>query len=499
MTIEYFSYIGNVPGTNSYVYYPTINIANASYSGAAGLEQGSNGFGFVLPVDGSYVTFMQTNSTSPGAASYTFGGLTAGQTYTLEFYAARTPANTNDSGGGFTLNGTAYAAPPTTQWTEETYTFTATGTNETFAFAIDNIGGHTVGIDNMMLVQGAVDPFNFTGQVPTYGGFIYTPSDPNASFVGKAGLELAQPNFNFVTPPDNSYILFMQTSNGNGTAGSAGLTFNGLTAGQTYTIDFNAAAGPVGSPTNYSVNGTSYATPSATAWTAETYSFTATGSSETVSFAVTDTAGDHTVGINAVTLVICFAAGTKIATPEGERAVETLQRGDLVQTLGGRAMPVTWLGRQTVSTRFANPQRVLPIRIRAGALGDNVPCRDLLVSPDHALLVDDVLIQAAALVNGTSIERETNVPETFVYYHVEVDDHSLIFAENTPAETFVDNVDRLHFDNWAEHEAFYPNGKVINELPHPRAKSYRQVPLHIRESLAERALAIGCTSMMAVA
>jgi hypothetical protein len=100
------------------------------------------------------------------------------------------------------------------------------------------------------------------------------------------------------------------------------------------------------------------------------------------------------------------------------------------------------------------------------------------------------LIQAGALVNGTPIICETNVPTTFVYYHVEVEDHSLILAENTPAETFVDNVDRLGFDNWAEHEALCPNGKPINELPYPRAKSHRQVPVHTRIMLASRAQAI---------
>jgi hypothetical protein len=102
------------------------------------------------------------------------------------------------------------------------------------------------------------------------------------------------------------------------------------------------------------------------------------------------------------------------------------------------------------------------------------------------------LIQAGALVNGTSIIRETNVPTSFVYYHVEVDDHSLILAENTPAETFVDNVDRLGFDNWAEHEALYPNGKQVTELPYPRAKSHRQVPVSIRVMLGARALVL-CT------
>ena len=192
--------------------------------------------------------------------------------------------------------------------------------------------------------------------------------------------------------------------------------------------------------------------------------------------------------------VICFMAGTLIRTPNGEVAVETLKRGDLVLTSDGVSKPVRWLGRQTVSTVFADPLRVWPIRIKAGALGENVPARDLRLSPDHAVLVDGALIQAGALVNGTSIVRETAVPKVFVYYHVELDDHSLILAENTPAETFIDNVDRLAFDNWAEHEALYPDGKQIEELPYPRAKARRQVPVQMRVRLAERAQAIGAAA-----
>jgi hypothetical protein len=79
------------------------------------------------------------------------------------------------------------------------------------------------------------------------------------------------------------------------------------------------------------------------------------------------------------------------------------------------------------------------------------------------------------------------VPETFTYYHVELNDHSLILAENTPAETFVDNVDRLAFDNWREHEALYPDGEQIVEMMSPRAKAHRQVPRAIRERLSMRA------------
>ncbi len=191
---------------------------------------------------------------------------------------------------------------------------------------------------------------------------------------------------------------------------------------------------------------------------------------------------------------ICFMAGTMVRTPEGEVAVETLKPGDLVMTIDGVAKPMNWLGRQTVSARFADPLRSWPIRIKAGALDANVPSRDLRISPDHALLVQGVLVQAGSLVNGTSIVREPTVPDLFVYYHVELDDHSLILAEGTPAETFVDNVDRLNFDNWAEFEALYPEGKTVEELPYPRAKAWRQVPVYVRIFLAERAQIIGATS-----
>ncbi len=194
--------------------------------------------------------------------------------------------------------------------------------------------------------------------------------------------------------------------------------------------------------------------------------------------------------INALEKTICFMPGTLVRTPDGEASVETLKRGDLVATTAGIAKPVAWIGRQTVSTRFADPVRNLPVRIKAGAIGENSPVRDLLVSPDHAILIDGVLIHAGALVNGHSILRESDVPEIFTYYHVELEDHSLIFAEGVAAETFVDNVDRRNFDNWAEHEALYPNGSTIEEMAYPRAKAARQVPIAIRVQLGDRAAAI---------
>jgi Ca2+-binding RTX toxin-like protein len=203
-------------------------------------------------------------------------------------------------------------------------------------------------------------------------------------------------------------------------------------------------------------------------------------------------AGASVVWATGVEQVICFYPGTDIATPAGPRAVESLGIGDLVLTFEGAAAPVRWMGRQTVSTRFGDPMQVLPIRIRAGALGEGLPVRDLLVSPDHAILVGGLLVQAGALVNGASILRERRVPERFTYHHVELAAHALILAEGVPAETFVDNVARGAFDNGAEHEALYGHLPSIRELPNPRAKARRQVPARVLarlDALAETRLA----------
>lgn len=206
---------------------------------------------------------------------------------------------------------------------------------------------------------------------------------------------------------------------------------------------------------------------------------------------ISDVAGNIASGTGETfNAVICFLAGTMVRTPAGEVAIETLSMGDLVLTDAGEAKPVMWLGRQTVATRFADAARVMPVRIRAGALGEALPVRDLLVSPDHALLVDGVLAQAGALVNGSSIVRETAMGATFTYFHVELADHSLILAEGVAAETFIDNVDRMAFDNWDEHAALYPNGLALVEMELPRAKSARQLPAALRARLADRAAAL---------
>jgi hypothetical protein len=199
-------------------------------------------------------------------------------------------------------------------------------------------------------------------------------------------------------------------------------------------------------------------------------------------FATDNVGGEQTLTLDS-TNAPCFCAGTHIRTPGGEVNVESLKIGDLVTTADGRAVPVRWIGTRVVAVRFADPLRALPIRIKAGALGDGLPLRDLLVSPDHAMYLGGGLIQAGALVNASSIVREANMPAMFTYYHIETPDHALILAEGAPAETFIDNVDRLAFDNWAEHEILYGNSTPLTEMPYARAKSARQVPKDIRAKL----------------
>jgi hypothetical protein len=205
-------------------------------------------------------------------------------------------------------------------------------------------------------------------------------------------------------------------------------------------------------------------------------------------------------GFVSLDYVSCFLEGTRIATPAGERAVDTLAMGDLVTTADGGVAPVRWIGRRTLQAegetgyRFADPLVYLPVRIKAGGLGENLPARDLLVSMDHAVLIEGLLVQAGALVNGVSVVRETRLPETFTYYHIELADHALVLAEGVPAETFVDNVARMGFDNWAEHEVLYGNEPSIAEMPYPRVQSHRQVPPQVRDRIADRARALTAAS-----
>ena len=152
-------------------------------------------------------------------------------------------------------------------------------------------------------------------------------------------------------------------------------------------------------------------------------------------------------GAVTTTAVTCFAEGTHLATPEGPIAVEALRTGGMVLTASGAARPVRWIGyRQVDLTRHPDPGAVRPIRIRAGALAENVPHRDLLVSPDHGMLLDGMLIPARMLLNGASILREETWRRV-TYLHVELDRHDVLLAEGAAAESYLDTGNRDSFTN----------------------------------------------------
>lgn len=156
----------------------------------------------------------------------------------------------------------------------------------------------------------------------------------------------------------------------------------------------------------------------------------------------------------ALLTVQCFAEGTRIETSSGPVAVEDLSVGDMVVTGSGEQRPIRWIG-QTIArpARHSRPWDVNPVRVVAHAFGANLPERDVRLSPGHAIYVDGVLIPAGRLVNGATIVQET--VELIRYFHVELDSHDVLLAEGLPCESYLDDGNRLSFQNVGEFMALY--------------------------------------------
>src|SRR5690242_21009460 len=115
-------------------------------------------------------------------------------------------------------------------------------------------------------------------------------------------------------------------------------------------------------------------------------------------------------------------------------------------TVSGRPQPIRWIGQRRVNFRgHPNRQRILPVRIAAHAFGQGRPKRDLLLSPDHAVYVEDVLIPIRHLINGTTIVQIQR-PE-ITYYHMELPQHDVLLADGMPAESYLDAGTRSAFNN----------------------------------------------------
>jgi len=200
------------------------------------------------------------------------------------------------------------------------------------------------------------------------------------------------------------------------------IDLSALTAGIDYTISYASVGGavqsgdPVGNPSQSSEDG------------------------------VVTFADGSTLTFSNVELVICFTRGTHIETDRGPVAIEALSQGDLIVTKDSGLQPIRWIG-STVRTQkdLTVVPTLLPISIAAGALGPNMPSQDLLVSPQHRMLIksriaermfgkEEVLVAAKHLIGIAGIEVASDVTEV-EYFHFLFDKHEIVIANGAFSES----------------------------------------------------------------
>ncbi|WP_102226478.1 Hint domain-containing protein [Acidimangrovimonas sediminis] len=145
--------------------------------------------------------------------------------------------------------------------------------------------------------------------------------------------------------------------------------------------------------------------------------------------------------------VICFTPGTRIATPGGPRAIETLTPGARILTKDDGPQEVLWCGQRRLSgARLHALPHLRPIRFRAGAMGLGRPEPDLLVSPQHRMLVTgiaarrlfnqpEVRVAAEDLVNESTVTVDTRLREV-TYVHILLERHQIVWANGLETESF---------------------------------------------------------------
>ena len=198
--------------------------------------------------------------------------------------------------------------------------------------------------------------------------------------------------------------------------------------------------------------------------------------------------------------VACYAAGTRILAERGEVPVEALRPGDRVRTHSGRLAPVAWVGRTRVDlTRHPHPETAAPVRVQTNAIAPGVPCRDLLLSRDHALFLDGALVPVWQLANGATIARQDGLASV-TYFHVELDRHDILLAEGVAAESYLDTGNRSQFANAAGLTTLHPDFATPPDQHALRIwAQHGAAPLllggdsvtKLREQLTERAGALG--------
>lgn len=144
---------------------------------------------------------------------------------------------------------------------------------------------------------------------------------------------------------------------------------------------------------------------------------------------------------------ICYLSGTLIATPAGERSIESLNPGDEIIVLrhGSNAIErLIWVGRgvKNVATAENAPDEAgYPICISKDSLGSGVPYQDLYVTPEHSMYFDGMFVPARMLVNNATIFYDRKI-QKYSYFHIETQAHDLIYANGALSESFLDTGNR---------------------------------------------------------
>ncbi|MFC6586242.1 Hint domain-containing protein [Sulfitobacter pacificus] len=145
-------------------------------------------------------------------------------------------------------------------------------------------------------------------------------------------------------------------------------------------------------------------------------------------------------------VIPCFTPGTKIATPKGERLVQELKVGERVITRDNGIQEIRWVGARDMSgAELEKAPHLKPVLIRQGALGNDLPERDMMVSPNHRVLVAndktalyfeerEVLVAAKHLTDLEGVDI-VEVSQT-TYIHVMFDQHEVILSDGAWTESF---------------------------------------------------------------
>ncbi|MBU3001699.1 Hint domain-containing protein [Roseovarius nubinhibens] len=164
-------------------------------------------------------------------------------------------------------------------------------------------------------------------------------------------------------------------------------------------------------------------------------------------------------------IIPCFTPGTMIATPKGERKVEELEVGDKVITRDNGLQEIRWIGRRDLEGReLLQAPQLKPVLIGAGALGRGLPETDLLVSPNHRVLINneksalyfderEVLVAAKHL---TSLDGVDHVDTDEVsYIHFMFDQHEVVLSNGSWTESFQPGEQTLGDMDTAQREEIY--------------------------------------------